>query len=150
MVAGCSGDGVIEVDFSSQQVRFIIDHRGWPRPFSWPRVNDFGIASEEDGPIWQLQTETLSGQPARQLAIIYGEVPRGFSQVFPSDNAAPKPLERGRNYFVAAGGPKQVYKAVFALPVDAMTPLWNRSSMPGTTTQPEPAASAEPRLPQRD
>lgn len=128
---GCNDPGTIDLDFTGQPVRFFIHHRGWPRPFHWPRVTEFAIASEEDGAIWQLRSEDSEGQPARELAIIYGRLPPGFVQEFPAGSTAPVPLQRGRTYYVAAGGPRAVYRMVFALPITA---LEHEHPRPTTTT----------------
>ncbi|HKQ47447.1 MAG TPA: hypothetical protein VJZ71_05220 [Phycisphaerae bacterium] len=129
--AGCQRDGVIEVDLTAQPPRFIVHHRGWPAPFHWPRVTEFAIASEEDGGIWVLRSATSEGEPARQLAFVFGEVPPGFVQLTPDKAARVRPLVVGRTYFVAAGGPTYVYRIVFALPVDTWTPV-----QPSPTTSP--------------
>jgi hypothetical protein len=120
---GCQRDGVIEVDVTAQPPRFIVQHRGWPAPFHWPCVTEFAIASEEDGCVWELRSAADGGEPARQLAFIYGEVPPGFVQLTPEKAARPRALVAGRTYFVAAGGASHVYRIVFALPVDYLTPV---------------------------
>lgn len=121
LISGCQRDGVIEVDVTAQPPRFIVHHRGWPAPFHWPRVTEFAMASEEDGAVWELRSSSPDGEPARQLAFIYGEVPPGFVQLAPDKAARVHPLVVGRTYFVAAGGPSHVYRIVFALPVDTWT-----------------------------
>jgi hypothetical protein len=114
---GCGRAETVEVDLSSTPVRFVIDHSGWPRPFWWPRVTEFAIGSEEDDLLWQLQATDASGKLAHKLAFVYGEVPPGFTQVFPAVGKAAKSLIAGRSYYVGATGPNAVYRAVFALPI---------------------------------
>lgn len=145
-ISGCSVEGPIEVDCTSHPVRFIVNHRGWPRPFWSPRINEFAIASEADGPVWQLQADDSLGVPARQLAFVYGQIPPGFIQIFPDNAARPKALKPARNYFVAAGGPKAVFKMVFAVPVEGYAPVLPEIGNPGATSAPsEPTSqSAEP------
>ncbi len=141
---GCSHEGIVRVDLQPDPVRFIIDHAGWPRPFWSPRVTEFAIASEEDGPIWQLQSIDEFGLAARNLIFDYGRVPAGFVQIFPEDGRRPTSLRTHRTYFVAAGGPNAVYRIVFAMPVSGWTPVLPvvprnpREFLPAnpTTTQP--------------
>lgn len=115
-------------------MRFIVDHEGWPRPFVCPRVSEFVIASDEDGTVWELESEDSKGIAARELAFVLGEAPPGFRQVSPENNARPKPLTPGRTYYVAAGKPKGVYyRMVFALPLSTLEML--RGS-PFATTRP--------------
>lgn len=141
ILPGCQQAEVIEVDVTAHPPRFIVDHHGWPRPFWWPRVTEFGIASEEDGALWELRSASTGGEAARQLAIVYGEVPPGFVQVTPDKSAKPAPLVQGRTYFVAAGGPSSVYRIVFALPVDYWTPLRSSpTTAPGGLSLPPPPA----------
>jgi hypothetical protein len=106
-IAGCQQPQSIDVDLGTSPPRFLIDHRGWPRPFRAPRVREFAIATENEA-IWQLEATRPNGTPARLLAIVYGVVPEGFRQVFPENAARPRPLEKGRTYFVAAGGQSTV------------------------------------------
>lgn len=115
---GCNRPQEIQVDLSADEPRFIIDHAGWPRPFRVPRVNEFAIGAEEDGVVaWHLKSGIPGGEPADNLAIVYGRVPSGFYQVVPAEDAAPKSLVPGRTYLVAAGGDEQIYRIVLALPV---------------------------------
>jgi len=118
-ICGCQEPQSIDVDISSNPLRFIIDHRGWPRPFWAPSVKEFAIATEEEA-VWQLEATGSRGEAARELAIVYGEAPAGFRQVFPEKAEKPKPLQRGRMYFVAAGGRSTVYRMVFSLPMDPL------------------------------
>src|ERR1043166_4030710 len=115
-LAGCGDPQKITLDFSSKPVRLVINHEGWPRPFYCPRVNQFAIASHEDGAVWELEAGDPGGVRARQLAIIYGEPPAGFHQITPKDNGHPAALAIGRTYYVAAAGPRSVYRMVFSLP----------------------------------
>lgn len=121
--AGCSVEGRIDVDASALPSRFHIHQKGWPAPFYIPRITEFAIASEEDGPIWQLEAESGKGVMARNLAIEYGILPTGFVQVYPEGDQKPTALRTGRTYFVAAGGPKAIYRMVFALPVESWRPI---------------------------
>lgn len=114
--SGCGRPETIEVDLTTLPVRFIVDHQGWPRPFWWPRVTEFAVASEEDGLLWQVESSKGEGELADRLAFIYGQPPPGYRQVHPVEGTAPKSLISGRSYFVAATGPKDVYRVVFALP----------------------------------
>lgn len=146
MTVGCAVEGPIQVDSTAEPVRFIVDHRGWPRPFWSPRITEFAIASEADGPIWQLESADAIGVPAKQLAFLYGEVPPGFVQLFPEQARRPIRLKPSRNYFVAAGGPKAVFKMVFAVPVDGYTPVLPDVGNVGATSAPaEP--SSQPSAP---
>ncbi|QDV89040.1 hypothetical protein RAS2_01010 [Phycisphaerae bacterium RAS2] len=121
-LCGCNRPGAIDVDLTSHPVRFLIDHRGWPRPFMCPRVTEFAVASDEEGAVWQLAAESAEGVPARELAIVYGELPRGFVQTVPTSGRPPRLME-GRTYYVGAGGPRSVYRIVFALPLERGMPL---------------------------
>ena len=116
----CTRPQHITLDFSAAPVRLLINHEGWPRPFYCPRVTQFALASNEDGGSWELESDDPHGVPARQLAIIYGEPPPGFHQITPKDSARPAALELGRTYYVAAAGPKSIYRMVFALPLDTL------------------------------
>ncbi len=114
---GCGGGENIGVDLSADAPRFIL-HRpvsGWP--FRWPMVDAFVIASEDDGAVWELRSTDPTGLQARRLAIIYGQVPSGFHQVLPKENAAPAALHAGRLYYVGATGPHERFRTVFALPI---------------------------------
>lgn len=143
-VMGCHHEGAIRVDLSTGTPRFIIEHQGWPRPFWTPRVTEFAIASEEDGPIWQLESIDSRGLAAKQLVIEYGRVPAGFAQVYPEGGLRPRSLQTRRNYFVAAGGQRAVYRIVFAMPITGWTPILPNATpklrepdrMDITTTQP--------------
>ena len=124
MATGCGREpGSIEVDVSARPVAFTIHHYGWPRPFSWPCVTEFAIASDEDVAMWQLESVDPKGVPANQLMLVYGEVPDGFIQTAPAGQDEVKPLQVGRTYFVAAGGPDSIYRMVFALPMDGIAPM---------------------------
>lgn len=129
-LCGCNRPGAIDVDLTSHPVRFLIDHQGWPRPFVCPRVTEFAVASDEDGAVWQLAAESAEGIPARELAIVYGELPRGFVQIVPASGQPPRLME-GRTYYVAAGGPRSVYRIVFALPLERGMPLPQGMRDPG-------------------
>lgn len=118
--SGCSKPQTITLDFSSAPVRLLINHQGWPRPFSCPRVTQFAMASNEDGAVWELESDDPGGVAARQLAMIYGEIPPGFHQITPVGSARAPALISGRTYFAAAAGPRSVYRIVFALPLDTL------------------------------
>jgi hypothetical protein len=142
ILPGCHHVGVIEVDVTTQPPRFIVDQHGWPKPFWWPRVTEFALASDEDGAVWELRSESSRGKAARQLAFIYGETPVDFVQVTPEKSARPRALVPGRTYFVAAGGPSWVYRIVFALPVNYWTPVGPPpTSAPGAAAPRTPTAN---------
>ncbi len=108
------------MDLTSTPVRFIVNHRGWPRPFWWPRVTEFAVASSESEQgelLWQLKSTSAQGELAHRLAFVYGRVPPGFTQVHPGEAQAPEPPEPGRVYYVAAGGQDSLYRMAFSLPV---------------------------------
>jgi hypothetical protein len=117
-LSGCASE-TVDVDLSCHPARFIVDHKGWPRPFWWPRVTEFAIADSKEELVWHLKSAAPGGELARQLAFIYGRVPPGFEQLFPEKNKAPSPLQRDRTYYVAAAGPSAVYRLIFTLPVEA-------------------------------
>ncbi|MBN2561885.1 MAG: hypothetical protein JXQ75_13240 [Phycisphaerae bacterium] len=116
---GC-GPEPVQVDLSSTPIRFVIDHKGWPRPFWWPRVTEFAIADGQNDLIWQLESSNPDGELAHRLAFVYGRVPPGFCQVFPASDAVPASLERGQTYYVAAGGPRALYRMAFSPQVEAL------------------------------
>ncbi|MFQ5429664.1 MAG: hypothetical protein ACE5E1_05065 [Phycisphaerae bacterium] len=134
---GCSGDYTIRVDLAEKRPRFIMHAPTWGRPFRGPKVSAFAIASNEDGELWELRSTDPGGEPARRLTFVYGEVPPGFFQVFPADDARPKPLRPGRTYFVGATGPASTFRAVFALPVGRSGPPTDAGLLP--TLPPRPA-----------
>lgn len=134
---GCHQEGSIEIDLKANPVVFIVNHRGWPRPFWHPRVTEFAIGSEEDGPIWQLESSDEFGQPANNLEITYGQIPKGFVQLFPEGGLRPRRLLTHRTYFAAAGGPRSLYKMVFAMPLTRWTPT-------SPTTEPDFGATSQP------
>lgn len=150
-IEGCQHEGVIEIDLKARPVKFLIDHRGWPRPFWYPRVTEFAIASEEDGPIWQLEAADETGQPARNLEITYGLVPKGFVQIFPEGGLRPRKLVTHRTYFAAAGGPRSLYKMVFSMPLTSWAPIsptpepnYDASTQPAEEPADESAPAAMP------
>jgi len=123
LAGGCGRIQIMEVDLSGRQPRFLVNHRGWPRPFRIPGVTEFAIGGEDDDSVWwHVKSVAPEGEPADDLAFVYGQVPPGFRQVYPKDDAAPQPLEPGRNYLVAAGGRHHLYRVVFALPVAVSQP----------------------------
>jgi hypothetical protein len=107
----------IDIDLTVDHARFVFHYPTWGWPIRWPTVSSLAIASDEDGLLWRLEATDPEGVPARELTIVYGETPDGFSQVDPSGNVRPRPLTRGRVYFVGATGRGSVFRAVFALPV---------------------------------
>ncbi len=145
--AGCGDPTAIAVDLSADKPRFVIHHVTWGWPFRWPRVQEFAIASNEDGALWDIKSIDEAGVPARELGIVYGEVPPGFAQVSPEQDARPKPLVGGRMYFVGATGPESVYRTVFALPIGMLGPPPDRP-LPQTPKRqnvetPKPEGQAE-------
>ncbi|MFQ5412539.1 MAG: hypothetical protein ACE5EC_09570 [Phycisphaerae bacterium] len=145
-LSGCSTPN-IQVDLSSDRPRFIIHHPTWGWPFRWPRVDGFAIASGTEHH-WELKAVEPSGAPARDLAIVYGEVPNGFYQVFPEKNAKPRSLRAGEIYWVGATGSDTTYHATFALPVDRFGIPPPRPFSPGERLddgdRPEPPKQAKP------
>lgn len=141
LLAGCAKEGTIEVDLTTRPPRFIVDHVGWPRPFKCPVITEVAIASDEDEELWHIESLRPEGLPARQLGIIYGQVPAGFNQTIPAMNEKPKQLVTGRTYFLAAGGPDHVYKVAFALPIDDFGPIIRPPTTQPVTTRPVPTAS---------
>jgi hypothetical protein len=120
---------------SSTPVRFIIDHAGWPRPFGWPRVTEFAVASDQTAGgelVWYLKSVSEKGELAHRLAFIYGRVPPDFYQVFPKEGRAARPLEPGRVYYIGAGGDEVVYRMAFSLPVDSRALTTRRAGPPHT------------------
>jgi hypothetical protein len=133
LCTGCARTETIGIDLTTTPIRFIIDHDGWPRPFWWPRITEFAIATEE-GDVWELRSEAQDGVLARNIGIVFGEVPPGFYQTFPEGNLHPVRLDMGRTYYAAAGGPKSIYRLVFALPVERGIPA--EVGRKPTTSQP--------------
>jgi len=121
LAGGCGASDRIAIDLSAPTPRFILNKPTWGWPFRWPMVNALAIASKQDGALWEIRTTDPDGLAAHRLAIIYGQIPPGFYQVVPDDNAHPPPLRAGRNYFVGATGPDATFRAVFALPIQAGT-----------------------------
>ncbi len=124
----------IAVDLTADHPRFVFHHPTWGWPFRWPKLSSLAVASDEDGLLWKLDATDPGGVAARDLAIVYGETPDGFFQANPPGNARPRPLTRGRVYFVGATGPDSAFRAVFALPVGpygpAPRPDWLPDSQP--------------------
>lgn len=119
-VIGCGNLNRIEVDLSTATPRIVISGRTWGWPFVWPRVSGIAIATDTE-PVWELESVDKAGVPARNLAIIYGEVPGGFTQTYPGNDARPGRVVPGKTYFVGATGPnEETYRAIFALPVDPL------------------------------
>ena len=115
--AACNQPQKISVDLSGPEPRFIIDHQGWPRPFWTPGVREFAVGtSEPSEPLWELRATTLRGRPADELAIVYGDVPIGFEQVYPPGGASPRPMVVGMNYLVAAAAGHHLYRLVVGVP----------------------------------
>jgi len=115
-IGGCGRPGVVDVDLTTAPVRFIVDHHGWPKPFWWPRVTEFAIGSDKDELLWHMEASSSAGEPANRLAFVYGQVPPGFRQLVPAGDTPPQPLKTGQTYYVAAVGPRAVYRMVFSLP----------------------------------
>ena len=117
---GCERPQSVLVDYSTPPMKFVINHQGWPRPFRCPRVTEFAIASDQDEEIWHVVSNDGDGAEARDLSIVYGDVPGGFRQVFPEKGEGPPPLRPGRIYYIAAAGSTTVYRMVFSLPLDSL------------------------------
>ncbi len=114
---GCGKPECIKIDLSGEEPRFLIHKPGWGWPFLWPRVDALSIASEEEGEVWRLKATDPTGVPARHLAVVFGQPPNGFFQELPENEAKPKPLVPGRNYFIGAVGQSLACGIGFALPV---------------------------------
>lgn len=115
--AGCRSTWPIEADLSAASPRFEMHGRTWGWPVRWPHISAFAIGADDES-LWEIETIDQKGVPARQLAIVYGEVPEAFVQNHPPNNARPKPMVPGRSYFVAATGPNdEVFRTVFAVPI---------------------------------
>lgn len=122
LASGCSTEQKIEVDLSASTPRFVLDGWTWGWPFRWPRVHALAIGADEES-MWEIESVDPQGVPARQFAIIYGELPQGFIQTHPKNEAKPKRLTQNRNYFVGAAGPNdEIFRTVFALPVEPIGP----------------------------
>lgn len=113
--AGCHRPGEIVVDLTGRPPRFTL---AGDRGGRWmgPRVTEFAIASARDELMWQLASVDDSGVAAEEFAVVYGQIPPGFRQVFPAENKAPRSLAPRTNYYAACGDSRQVYRIVFALP----------------------------------
>lgn len=148
LAGGCADPTQIIIDHSSEMPRFIIHHPGWGTPATWPRVQEFAIASDEDGSLWELKSTDPQGVPADRLAIIYGQTPDGFFQAHPAENARPRPLLRGRTYYLGANGTAGSYRGVFALPLVPHRPVPEPDLIPGARREPEPfAPTTAPAIP---
>lgn len=133
LATGCVDHSQIVVDLSADEPRFIIHHPGFGWPFLWPRVQEFAIASDEDGSLWELRSTSPDGVAANQLAITYGEPPDGFFQAHPAENARPRRLKRGCTYYLGANGTAGSYRGVFALPIEANLLTPEPDLVPGAT-----------------
>ena len=115
---------MIGFDATGGVATFTLNHRGWPAPMRWPGVSEVSVASEaDDAELWHLVAEAPGGVPAKELTIVYGVVPRGFSQTVPVDGGRPKKLVTGQNYYIGAGGKECVFGVVFALPLVTTRPV---------------------------
>jgi len=157
LAAACAGcgpyEGVIQIDQTAEPIRFIVHHDDWPRPFWYKRITEFAIASDQDGRIWELKSASPRGVGANQLALLYGRTPEAFTQSYPAGNERPGRLVRGRTYYVAAGGPRALYKMAFALPVTGWEVTTGRQPNKGrdeATTQPSAATGSQPIDPRRE
>lgn len=114
---GCATEYKVEVDLSTDTPRFLMHEPTWGWPFRWPRVSALAIGADEES-MWEIEAADSKGLEANQLAIIYGDVPAGFVQTHPPNDARPRKLTQGRTYFVGATGPEgEIFRAIFALPV---------------------------------
>ncbi len=119
---GCANEHRIEVDLSTTAPRFILTGKTWGWPFVWPRVNALAIGADSE-PVWELEALDKQGVAARELAIVYGEVPKGFVQKHPGGDVRPGRLIPGKTYYVGATGPgDEVFRTIFALPMDPLGP----------------------------
>lgn len=115
---------MIGFDATGGVATFTLNHRGWPAPMRWPGVTEVSVASEaDDAELWHLTAESSGGVPAQELTIVYGVVPRGFTQTVPVDGGRPKKLVVGQNYYIGAGGKECVFGVVFALPLVTTRPV---------------------------
>ncbi|HWL94550.1 MAG TPA: hypothetical protein VNT79_13590 [Phycisphaerae bacterium] len=107
-------------------------------------VNAFAIGAEDES-LWEIEAlDQEGGAVARQFAIVYGEVPEGFVQNHPRNDASAKPLVPGRTYFVGATGPGgEVFRTVFALPVGPIGRPLGRGRAPDRKRMNSPQALPE-------
>lgn len=139
LVVGCNGGGlggdrIREMEFHVDDgvATFVIPEHDWLAPFSKPTITEFAVATPDDDEnvVWRLAAETETGVPARGMAITFGTPPAGFRQIAPDESSRPRPLVPGRNYYVAAGGPTNVYRLIFAMPVEVGRPAEQPTSAP--------------------
>lgn len=138
LAAGCNGgmgndriqDMKLEVD--TGVATFVIPEHDWLAPFSKPTITEIALASPDNDEevVWRLVAENETGVPARGLAIQFGVPPTGFRQIAPDETSQPRPLVPGRNYYVAAAGPTNVYRLIFAMPVSLARPPEKPASAP--------------------
>lgn len=122
----------MELKLDAGVATFVIPQHDWLAPFDKPTITEFALASPDadEEIVWRLAAETEAGVPARGLAITFGVPPAGFRQVAPDETSRPRPLVPGRNYYVAAGGPTNVYRLIFAMPVSQGRPAETPTSAP--------------------
>lgn len=137
--SGCNGgwmggDRILEMTLrlDSGVATFVIPEHDWLAPFSKPTITEFALASPDgdEEVVWRLAAEAETGVPARGLAITFGMPPSGFRQIVPDEASRPRPLVPGRNYYVAAAGPTNVYRLIFAMPVSLGKPVETPTSAP--------------------
>ncbi len=131
---GLGGDRIREMEFHVDNgvATFVIPEHDWLAPFSKPTITEFAVATPDDDEnvVWRLAADTETGVPARGMAITFGTPPAGFRQIAPDESSRPRPLVPGRNYYVAAGGPTNVYRLIFAMPVEVGRPAEQPTSAP--------------------
>lgn len=139
LAAGCNGGGMggdriqeMRLQLDAGVATFVIPEHDWLAPFSKPTITEFALASPESDEevVWRLAAEAETGVPARGLAITFGVPPSGFRQIAPDESSRPRPLVPGRNYYVAAAGPTNVYRLIFAMPVSLGKPTEAPTSAP--------------------
>jgi len=116
LIVGCQQPNQIDITFEDEQPILTLRATRWDAGLQPTLVTGLAIASEREA-LWEIESSDPSGVPAADLVIPYGELPRGFVQLTPSDRR-PRPLRRGVTYYIGATGPENaVWRAVFALPV---------------------------------
>lgn len=113
---GCNQPNQIDITFDDDLPVLTLRAARWDADLQPTLINGLAIATESEA-LWEIETDDPTGVPAADLKIPYGELPRGFKQLSPS-NRRPRALRPGETYYVGATGPDNaVWRAVFALPV---------------------------------